>query len=393
MIDFGLTSTSGHEDLREAVRKLCSEFDESYWERCDREHRFGREFYDAFRDTGWLSIMVPKEYGGGGAGISEVCAVMEEVAASGGALSACTTVHTTIICLAALVRHGSESVKERYLSAVSNGEMYMSFGVTEPDAGSDTTRITTKARRDGDRYIVNGRKTWNSGALEASKVLLLTRTSPYDPEHKTEGMTLFVVDLHGPGVTIRPIEKIARHAVDSNDVYFDDHPVAAEDLIGEEGKGFRHLLDGLNSERIMIAAENIGMGRWALSAAVRYANERRVFDRLIGQNQSVQHPLAADYMKLSAAAAMVHKAATAFDAGEPQRVCGPLANTAKYLASEASFQTADDAMQTHGGYSFAREFHVGRYWAESRLQRIAPLNNQMIMNNIAERVLGLPRSY
>lgn len=388
-----IQTTEGHEELRVAVRKLCRKFDLNYWESCDTDHRFPKEFYEAFSAAGWLSMMVPSEFGGGGAGISEMCAVMEEVAAAGGAQNACTTVHTTIICLAALVRHGSDHLKEKYLTAVANGEMYMSFGVTEPDAGTDTTRISTRARRSGDGYIVDGRKTWNSGALEASKVLLLTRTSPYDPEHKTRGMTLLLADLQAPSVLIQPIRKIGRNAVDSNDVFFDNHYVEGSDIVGEEGRGFYHLLDGLNSERILLAAENIGFGRWALSASVDYANCREVFGRPIGQNQSVQHPLAADYMHLSAAAQMVAKAAHAFDSGESSEVCGPLANAAKYLASEASFKTCDDAMQTHGGYAFAREFHVGRYWIESRLQRVAPVSNQLILNYMSERVLGLPRSY
>jgi len=391
---YEITTTEGHDELRSAVRKLCSNFDLNYWERCDGEHRFPQEFYDAFSSAGWLSIMVPVEYGGAGAGLSEVCAVMEEVAAAGGAFNACTTVHTTIICLAALARHGSEALKTKYLTAIAKGEMYMSFGVSEPDAGTNTTRITTRATRTDTGYVVDGRKTWNSGALEASKVLLLCRTSPYDANHKTDGMTLLVADLKVPTVTINPISKIGRNAVDSNDVFFDNHPVDASDLVGEEGRGFRHVLDGLNAERIMIAAENIGIGRWALQAGVNYANNRAVFDdEPIGKYQSVQHPLAQNFMQLSAAAQMVAKAASAYDGGQSQDVCGTLANTAKYLASEAAYQTADNAMQTHGGYSFAREYHIGRYWIESRLQRIVPINNQMILNYVAERVLGMPRSY
>ncbi len=388
-----IVSTKGHDDLRGAVRDLCSDFDLSYWERCDREHRYPREFYKAFSSAGWLGMMVPTEFGGGGAGLSETCAVMEEVAAAGGAFNACTTVHTTIICLAAIVRHGSAALKERYLGAVASGEMFMSFGVTEPDAGSDTTRITTRATKVGDKYIVDGRKTWNSGALEASKVLLLVRTSPYDSHRRTEGMSLLLADLQVPSVEIRPIAKIGRNAVDSNEVFFDNLPVDASDLVGEEGKGFRHLLDGLNAERIMLAAENIGIGRWALAAAVDYANSRKVFDRFIGSNQSVQHPLAEDFMHLSAAAEMVDKAARAYDNNEPSDICGPLANMCKYLASEAACNATDHSMQTHGGYSFAREYHIGRYWIESRLQRIAPLNDQMLLNYMSERVLGLPRSY
>jgi acyl-CoA dehydrogenase len=393
MIDFGIQSTEGHTELRDAVRKLCSDFGVDYWERYDRDHRFAREFYEAFAAAGWLGMMVPEEYGGGGAGISEVCAVMEEVASSGGALNACTTVHATVVGMAALVRHGSEELKRKYLPAMANGELYMSFGVTEPDAGTDTTRITTKALRTETGYVVNGRKTWNSGAQEASKILLLVRTDPYSPGEKTKGMSLLVADINAPSVTIQPIAKIGRNAVDSNDVYFDNHPVEASDLVGDEGLGFKYLLSGLNAERIILASESIGIGRWSLAAAVRYAKERQVFDRPIGQNQSVQHPLAVNYMKLVSAASIVARAAAMYDSGASQDVCGPLANTAKYLASEAAFQTADDAMQTHGGYAFAREFHIGRYWIESRLQRIAPVNNQMILNNVAERVLDLPRSY
>ncbi|GAA1517478.1 acyl-CoA dehydrogenase family protein [Nocardioides humi] len=389
-----IQTTTGHNDLRRAVRQLCSRFDETYWEKHDADHEFAWDFFEAFAKAGYLGLTIPEQYGGGGGSIGDACAVLEEVAAAGGGLNACSTVHTSMISLHAIVAHADEEFRRKYLPRIAAGEMRVSFGVTEPNAGTDSTRITTFARREGDKYVVNGQKVWISGAQEAEKVLLLVRTAPREQSaRKTDGVSLILVDLSAPGVRIQPIRKIGRNAVDSNEIYFDDVVVEASDLVGSEGEGFRYLLDGLNGERMMIAAESVGFGRWSLETAVDYARQRVVFDRPIGMNQSVQHPLAAAFMQLRAAAAMVREAVDLFDRDASVAEQGTAANTAKWLASEAAYFAADSAMQTHGGYSFAREYHVGRYWMEARLQRIAPVNNQMILNYVSERVLGLPRSY
>lgn len=388
-----LLTSRGNDDLRQAVQALCSRFDLSYWERCDAEHRFPREFYDAFAEAGYLSMIVPEEYGGAGASLAQTCAVLEEVAAGGGAINACSSVHLTFISMAAVIRHAGEALRKDVLPRLAAGGLIVSFGVTEPNAGTDTTRITSRAERDGEHYRVNAMKTWNSGAQEAEMVLLLVRTSPYDPAHRTAGMSLLLVDLDDPAVTIRPIGKIGRNAVDSNELYIDDLAVPADRLVGEEGRGFQHILDGMNAERVMLAAEAVGVGRWAIARAAEYSHERVVFDQPIGRHQAVQHPLAAAYVELAGAAALIRDAAEAYDAGAPQRQCGELANMAKWAATEAAFKATDSAMQTLGGFSFAREFHIGRYWIESRLQKIAPVNNQMVLNFVAEKILGLPRSY
>jgi acyl-CoA dehydrogenase len=380
--------------LRDGVQALCARFDESYWEQRDAEHAFPHEFFKAFADAGYTGLVVPEEYGGSGGGIAEACAVLEEVAAAGGGLNACSAVHTSMISLHAMIDHADDAFRTEYLPPIASGEMRACFGVTEPTAGTDTTKITTFARRRGDDYVISGQKTWISNAQNSDRMLLLARTKKLSEcERKTDGMSLFFVDLKSPGLSITPIRKIARNAVDSNEIFIDDVVVPATDLVGEEGKGFRYILDGLNGERVMIAAEAVGFGRWSLNHAVDYARQRRVFDRAIGQNQAVQHPLAAGYMQLRAAASMVREAIEIFGSNPTVAEMGTAANTAKYLAAEAAFFTADAAMQTYGGYAFAREYHIGRYWMESRLQRIAPLNNQMILNYISERVLQLPRSY
>jgi acyl-CoA dehydrogenase len=321
--------------------------------------------------------------------------MLEEVGAGGGATAACSTVHSSHVALMSIIKYGSPQLQERYLRRMVAGELAVSFGVTEPDAGTDTTRITTSAVRQGDKYIVNGAKVWNSHAQRAEKCLLLCRTSPRGANgaRPAEGLTMLMADLHVPQVTIRKIDKLGRNAVDSNEVWFDGLPVDVPDLVGDEGRGFYQILASVNSERILLAAECVGMGRWCLQRAVDYAGARVVFDRPIGKNQSVQHPLAQSYMELSAAALAVRQAADAYDAGAPAKEVGRLANMAKFLASEAAFKTADAAMQTHGGYSFATEYHIGRHWVELRPHRIAPVNNQMVLNFISENVLGLPKSY
>jgi acyl-CoA dehydrogenase len=388
-VDFELTEAQ--RAIREQARALAGRFDDSYWRRCDSEHVFPWEFYQAFAEAGWLGIAMPPEHGGAGLGISEAALLMEEVAASGAAMNGATALHLTIFGLNPVVRHGSDELKSRILPDAAAGRLHVAFGVTEPDAGSDTPSITTRAVRDGDRYIVRGKKVWTSKALEASKVLLLARTTPIEESRRrTDGMTLFLADLDPAHVTIHPIEKLGRNAVDSNEVFYDDLPVDARDVVGEVDRGFYHLLDGLNPERILIAAEALGTGKAALRRATAYAKERRVFGRPIGQNQAIQFPLADSYAKLQAAELLIRKAACLYDSGHP---CGAEANMAKYLAAEWGFETADRALQTLGGFGYAKEFDVERYWREVRVMRIAPVTQEMVLNFLAQHELDLPRSY
>lgn len=377
--------------IRASVRRLCSEFDDNYWERLDREGRFPDAFYQRMAAAGWIGIAMPEQYGGSGKGIQEAAIVLEEVAASGAAMNGATSLHLSIFGMHPVVRHGSEEMRRKYLPAVARGELQVAFGVTEPNAGSDTTSIETFARRDGDHYLVRGRKIWTTKAQESERVLLLVRTTPRDKvARRTEGMTLLLAELRRPQVAISPIAKLGRNAVQTCEVVYDDLPVAVEDRVGEEGMGFRYLLDGLNAERILIAAEALGIGRVALRRAVNYANERVVFNRPIGKNQGIAFPLAEAATRLDAAELMIRKAAWLLDNGEP---CGREANMAKWLAAEAGFFAADTALQTHGGFGYAREYHVERYWREARLMKIAPISQEMILNYVAEHVLGLPRSY
>lgn len=380
-------------DLRKLVRQLCQQYDAEYWDACDADKRFGEEFFRAFAEAGLLGITIPEEYGGGGGGLRQQVAVLEELAAGGGAINACSTVHIPLLCIPALIAFGTEQQKQTFLPRIAAGELFVTFGVTEPDAGTDTTSISTRAVRVDGGYRISGTKVWNSGALRGDKILLLARTStPSDGESKTRGLTLFLTDLRAPTIRIQPIRKIGRNAVASAEVFLDDHFVTEEEVLGRVGEGFTHLLHSLNSERLYLAAEALGVGRWALAAASAYARNRIVFDRPIGQNQAVQHPLASGYLQLLAAGQVVYRGVEAYETEGPASV-GVLANAAKFLATEASFAANDASMQVFGGYSFAREYHIGRHWIESRLQRIAPVNNQMILNFIAERSLGLPRSY
>ena len=386
-----LLETDEHRLIRESVIKLCSEFSDDYWEEKDRETSFPFEFFDAMARAGWIGIAMPEEYGGAGKGIQEAAIVLEEVAASGAAMNGATPLHLSIFGMHPVVKHGSSEMREKYLADVAKGKLHVAFGVTEPNAGSDTTSIETFARRDGDRYLVKGRKIWTTKAIESQKVLLLVRTQKKeDVEHKTGGMTLLLADLQRPEVTISPISKLGRNAVRTCEVVYEDLEVKLSDRVGEEGKGFRYLLDGLNAERILIAAESLGIGRAALRRAVRYANERVVFDRPIGKNQGIAFPLAEAKTKLDAAELMIKKAAWKLDNDLP---CGTEANMAKWLAAEAGFFAADAAVQTHGGFGYAREYHVERYWREARLMKLAPISQEMILNFIAEHELGLPRSY
>jgi len=377
--------------IREAIRDLCAGFPDSYWREYDKSHEFPWEFYEALARDGWIGISIPEEYGGGGGGITEASVVLEEVAASGAAMNGATAIHISIFGMNPVVKHGSAQMKERYLPRVATGELHVAFGVTEPDAGLDTPAITTRAVREGDHYIVNGQKVWTSKAHVAQKVLLLTRTTPIEEVAKrTDGMTLLLADLQVPEVTISPIDKIGRNAVASCETRYDGLRVDVADRVGAEGRGFTYILDGLNPERILIAAEAVGIGKVALRRAVQYAQERTVFSRPIGKNQGVSFPLAEAHMRLRAAELAVREAAWRYDNGLP---CGEQANTAKYLASDAAFFAADTAMQTLGGYAYATEYDVGRYWVESRLMKSAPVPQQMVLNFIADHVLGLPRSY
>jgi len=377
--------------IRESVRKLCRDFPDEYWEQKDATGEFPSDFFDSMAKAGWLGIAMPEQYGGAGKGIQEAAILLEEVAASGAAMNGATPLHLSIFGMHPVVKHGSESLRSAYLPKVARGEMHVAFGVTEPNAGTDTTAIETSAKRDGDHYIVRGRKVWTTKAIESQRVLLLVRTTPRkEVLRKTDGMTLLLAELQRPEVTISPIPKLGRNAVRTCEVVYDDLPVAVSDRVGEEGEGFRYLLDGLNAERILIAAEALGIGRAALRRAVNYANERIIFDRPIGKNQGIAFPLAQARTQLDAAELMIRKAAWLIDNAKP---CGAEANMAKYLAAEAGFFAADAAIQTHGGFGYAREYHVERYWREARLMKLAPISQEMILNFVSEHVLGLPRSY
>lgn len=384
-------ANSDHEAIGESVRSLMTEFPDSYWLGKEERHEYPHEFFDGFARAGFLGVAIPEKYGGSGLGIAEAGLVLHEVCASGAGLNGASAVHLSMFGINPVIKHGGEAMCQKYIPDVVTGKLNVCFGVTEPDAGTDTTRITTRAVRKGDRYVINGRKTWLTKAGECQKVLLLTRTTPLaECASRTDGMTLFLADLDPKRVTIKPIRKMARNAVASNDVFFDDLEVPVEDRVGEEGKGFKYLLDGLNPERILVAFEAIGVGRAALGRAVRYARERNVFGRPIGMNQGIQLPLADSYARLAAAELAAQKAAWLYDNG---RRCGTEANIAKFLAGEAGFQAADRAVQTHGGFGYAAEFHVERLFRESRLMRIAPISENLILAQIAERVLELPRSY
>jgi acyl-CoA dehydrogenase len=377
--------------IRHEASRLAAKFDDEYWRAHDEQHEFPWEFYDAFAGQGWMGVIVPEHYGGSGLGIMHASVLLNAVAHSAGVQNAASALHLSIFGMGPVIHHGSEELKRRVLPPTATGELHVSFGVTEDDAGTDTSRIRTFARRDGSRWILNGKKIWNTKAQQAQKVLLLARTTPREESAKPlQGLTLFLADLDRNHCEIREIDKLGRNAVNSNELFIHDLPVEDADVVGEVGKGFYHLLDGLNPERIVIAAECVGIGRQALDKAVHYARERVVFDRPIGMNQAIAHPLADVYSELEAADLLWQKAAWTYDNGQP---AGPLANIAKLRASEAGFRACDRAMQTFGGMGYARECNVERYWRESRMHRIAPISNEMVLNFIAEHVLGLPRSY
>ena len=388
-MDFAVTPEQ--EAIRTAIAKVCATFDLDYWLQKDRSGDFPHELHAALARGGWLGIAMPAEYGGAGLGIVEAALMMQTIAASGAGMSGASAVHMNIFSLNPVVVFGADAQKKRWLPALIAGRDRACFGVTEPDTGLDTTHLKTRAVRDGDAYVVSGRKIWTSTAQVANKILLLTRTTPIEQAGKpTQGLTLFYTDLDRKAVEVREIEKMGRKAVDSNLLFIDKLRVPAADRIGEEGKGFEYILHGFNPERILVAAEAVGLGRAALERAAEYAKTRVVFGRPIGQNQAIQHPLAKCWMELEAANLMVFKAASRYDAGKP---CGAEANAAKYLAGEAGFRACETAVMVHGGMGYAKEYHVERFLREALIPRITPVSPELILCFIAEKVLGLPKSY
>ena len=388
-MDFELTEQQ--RDIQAGVRELARSFSPEYWSEQDQRGEFPWDFYNAFAKAGWLGIAIPEEYGGGGLGVLEAALLLEEVAASGAGMNGCSTMHLTIFGLNVLAKHGSEDLRRDVLPNAVSGDLHVCFGVTEPDAGTDTTRISTFARRDGDHYVINGRKIWITKAGDSQKMVLLARTTPRENvDRPTEGISIFLADVDRTAMDIRPIPKMGRNAVASNEIFIDGLRVPASARIGAEGEGFRYLLDGLNPERILLAHEALGIGRAALDAATRYAGDRTVFDRPIGQNQGIAFPLAEALTRLDAARLMARNAAWRYDRGLK---CGREANMAKWLCADAGFQAADRAMQTLGGMGYAKEYHVERYFREARLMRLAPISQEMVLNYVSQHVMGLPRSY
>jgi acyl-CoA dehydrogenase len=379
-----------YQEYRQAVRELCGQFDSKYWQEVDERAGYPEAFVKALTDAGWLAALIPEQYGGGGLSLTEASVILEEINRSGANSGAC---HAQMYIMGALVRHGSDEQKRKYLPAIAAGQLRLqSFAVTEPTTGTDTTRTRTFAARQGDRYVVNGQKVWISRIQHSDLMLLLARTTPLpEVKKKTEGMSIFVVDLRGAdtkGMTVRPIRNMVNH--ETNEVFFEDFEVPAENLIGQEGQGFRYILDGMNAERILIAAECIGDGYWFVDKARAYANERTVFDRPIGKNQGVQFPIARAYTNVRAADLMRFEAATLFDAGKP---AGAEANMAKLLAADASWEAANACLQTFGGFGFAAEYDVERKFRETRLYQVAPISTNLILSYIGEHVLGMPRSF
>jgi acyl-CoA dehydrogenase len=384
------TLTEDQQTIRDAIAKLCEAYGDEYWLARDRDGRFPDDFVKEIASGGWLGIAMPKEVGGAGLGITEAALMMQTIAETGGGFAAASSIHMNIFAPNPIAVYGTPEQKKRMLEPLIRGEQHACFGVTEPNAGLDTSSIETRAERRGNAYVVNGRKIWTSTAQRANKILLLARTSARDKAKPIAGLSLFYTDLDRRYCEVREIEKMGRKAVDSNAVFIDNLTVPADDLIGEEGRGFRYILHGLNPERVLIAAEAVGLGRAALARAARYAKERVVFGRPIGQNQGIQHPLADAWTRLEAANLMLLKAASLYDRGEP---CGAEANAAKYLAAEACHTACERAVLTHGGMGYAKEYHVERYLRECYIARIAPVSAEMILNFLAEKVLGLPKSY
>lgn len=379
-----------HNDLRDAVRALCAQFDSAYWQKVDEDRAYPETFVDALTTAGWMSALIPEDYGGSGLSLTEASVIMEEITRSGGNAGCC---HGQMYNMNTLLRNGSDAQKQKYLPKIASGELRLqSMGVTEPTAGTDTTRIKTVAVKKGDRYVVNGQKVWTSRLQHSDLMILLARTTPLaEVKRKSEGMSIFIVNKHdslGKGMEMRPIRNMVNH--ETNEVFFDNLEIPAENLIGEEGRGFRYILDGLNAERILIAAECIGDGWWFVEKSTAYAKERVVFDRPIGQNQGIQFPIAEAYMELEAANLMRYKAAGLFDEHKP---CGAQANMAKHLCAKASWEAANACIQTFGGFGFAAEYDVERKFRETRLYLVAPISTNLILSYLAEHVLGLPRSF
>ena len=377
-------------EIREQVRRICANFPGGYWQGLDERSEYPHAFVDALTESGYLGALIPENYGGAGLPLRAASVILETIHASGCSAGAC---HAQMYIMGTLLRHGSDAQKQEFLPRIASGELRLqAFGVTEPTTGSDTTQLKTRAVRDGDHYVVNGQKIWTSRALQSDLMLLLARTTPVEQVRKrTEGLSVFLVDLRaarGNGCEIRPIPTMINH--NTTEVFFDDLRIPATALIGTEGQGFRYILDGMNAERVLIASEALGDGRYFVERAVSYANERRVFDQPIGRNQAIQHPIARAYAELEAADLMIRRAAAVFQAGGD---CGEPANIAKMLASEAAWHAADTCFQTFGGFAFAREYHIERKWREVRLFQTAPISTNMILNYVAQNVLGLPRSY
>ena len=388
-MNFAMTSEQAA--IRAAVEDVCKDFDDDYWLRKDREGGFPEDFYRAMAQAGWLGIAMPSEYGGAGLGIAEAALMMETVSGSGAGMAGASTIHMNVFGLHPVVVHGSDAQKKRWLPPIVNGETKACFGVTEPNTGLNTLKLKTLARRVGDRYVVNGQKVWISTAQVAHKIMLLARTTPIEEvTSPTQGLSLFYTDLDRSKIEVREIDKLGRKAVDSNQLFIDGLEIPVEDRIGEEGRGFEYILHSLNPERVLLAAEATGLGRVALKRAAAYAGERIVFDRPIGKNQGVQHPLAERWIELEAGTLLYQRAAWLYDQGQP---CGAEANAAKYFCAEAGFKACETAVLTHGGFGYAKEYHVERYFREAMLPRIAPVSPQLILCFIAEKVLGLPKSY
>jgi acyl-CoA dehydrogenase len=386
-MDFSYTDTQL--EIREAVRRLCADFGLDYWRDCDDRGAYPEEFVAAMTKAGWLSALIPEEYGGSGLSLLDGCVILEEVNNTGGNSAAC---HAQMYTMASLLRHGSEEQKKKYLPRIADGSLRLqAFGVTEPDAGSNTLKIRTFARRKNDGYVINGQKIWTSRYRQSHMYLLIARTTPYDEvKRKTDGLTLFLVDIEKAGASLRsqPIKTMLNHH--TNQVFIEDLYVTDEDRIGEEGRGFYYLLDSLNAERLLVTSEAIGDGKWFVAQASRYASEREVFDRPIGANQGIQFPIARAHMNIQAAELMRNKAATLFD---NEQACGPETNMAKCLATEASWEAAEAAMTAYGGFGFAAEYHIERKWREARLFRTAPISNNLVLAQVAQHTLNMPRSY
>lgn len=389
-MNFPIPAADQYQDIRDALRDLCGQFDSGYWQKVDHARGYPEAFVDAVTKAGWLAALIPEEYGGSGLGLAEASVIMEEINFSGGNSGAC---HGQMYNMGTLLRHGSDAQKKLYLPKIASGELRLqSMAVTEPTTGTDTTKLKTTAVKKGDRYVINGQKVWISRIQHSDLMILLARTTPLsEVKRKSEGMSIFIVNLAdaiGKGMEVRPIENMVNH--ETNEVFFDNLEIPVENLIGEEGRGFKYILDGLNAERVLIAAECIGDAYWFIDRARRYANERVVFDQPIGKNQGIQFPIADSYMETEAANLMRFKACDLFDRHEP---CGPESNMSKYLAAKASWEAANVCLQTHGGFGFACEYDVERKFRETRLYQVAPISTNLIYSYIAEHVLGLPRSF